>query len=99
MAQIRILGDGQEELTFDGMLMAEMEVEHQHEPRHPINTETVRLYKGEDGRWVLSLMYQFEGFDPHHFEYHVGDNPQAILAGIPYPTATTITLINASQAA
>ena len=77
MDTVTALDENEKEVSFVGELVEESEDEHQVEARHPINTESVKLYKRNDGQFVFTMKFQFEEMDPHHYEVHVGDSPQA----------------------
>ncbi|RJO65091.1 MAG: hypothetical protein C4523_16930 [Myxococcales bacterium] len=74
-------------------LVAELVEEHQSGARWPINTETVNLYRLDDGRFRLVQSFQFAGMEPHHEERHEGQDLQNLLASISYPTDAVRKLI------
>lgn len=86
-------GEGQK-LTINGELLIEDAEEHQIEARTPINTETVQLFKTDEGKYLVYITFQFEGMFPHHHEVHLGETPDLILSTLEYPTDLTKTILS-----
>ncbi len=73
-------------LELNGELIAETEAIHQVEARAPLNTETVQIYRLDDGRFLLYQWFHFEDMDPHGHELIYADSPQQLVEAVKFPT-------------
>ena len=88
--------DGAENLVINAELIAEAEDEHQPAVRTPINTETLRLFRTDAGRWVLEQSFCFEGMEPHQHKLLEAENPAEILTAFRWPTPKLTAMLKAA---
>ncbi len=93
MPAFTLLDENEREQAFEGELLNELQDMHQIEIRTPWNTETVQLYRLDNGEHVYYQTFQFEEMDVHHREIRRGKNPASILETIDHPTDLTVELL------